>query len=91
MGHPKSGSLNFTQGFPRGSDGKESAFNEGDRGLIPGWEDPLEESMATHSSILAQRNPTERGAWGVATVHGVAKRWTRLRWTKWPLSTANFT
>ena len=24
-----------------------------DAGLIPGWEDPLEEGMATHSSILA--------------------------------------
>ena len=28
-----------------------------DMGLIPGWEDPLEEVMATHSSILAWRNP----------------------------------
>ena len=26
-----------------------------DPGLIPGWEDPLEESMAPHSSILAWR------------------------------------
>ena len=26
-------------------------------GLIPGWEDPLEEGMATHSSILAWRIP----------------------------------
>ena len=28
-----------------------------------GWEDPLEESMATHSSILAWRIPMDRGAW----------------------------
>ena len=28
-----------------------------DAGLIPGWEDPAEEGMATHSSILAQRIP----------------------------------
>ena len=35
-----------------------------------GWEDPLEESMATHSSILAWRIPMDRGAWQ-ATVHGV--------------------
>ena len=28
-----------------------------------GWEDPLEEVMATHSSILAWRNPLDRGAW----------------------------
>ena len=25
------------KGFPGGSDGKESACNEGDAGLIPGW------------------------------------------------------
>ena len=30
---------------------------------FPGWEDPLEESMATHSSILAWRIPMDRGAW----------------------------
>ena len=28
-----------------------------DTGLIPGWEDPLEEGMATHSSILTWRSP----------------------------------
>ena len=28
-----------------------------DAGLIPGWEDPLEEEMATHSSILAWEIP----------------------------------
>ena len=39
-------------GFLGGSDGKESAYNVEDLGLIPGWEDPLEEDMATHSSIL---------------------------------------
>ena len=33
-----------------------------------GEEDPLEEGMATHSSILAWRTPTGRGAWW-ATVH----------------------
>ena len=40
-----------------------------------GWEDPLEEGMATHSSILAWRIPMDRGAWQ-PTVHGVAKSWT---------------
>ena len=39
-----------------------------------GWEDPLEEGMATHSSILALRIPWT-GAWR-ATVHSVAKSWT---------------
>ena len=40
-----------------------------------GWEDLLEKSMATHSSILAYRIPMDR-AW-LATVHGVTKSWTR--------------
>ena len=43
-------------GFPGGSDGKESACNAGDLGLIPG-EDPLEQGMATLSSILAWKIP----------------------------------
>ena len=30
-----------------------------------GLENPLEEGMATHSSILAWRIPMDRGAWGV--------------------------
>ena len=42
-----------------------------------GWEDLLEERMATHSSTVAWRMSTDRRAWQ-ATVHGVAKRWTRL-------------
>ena len=42
-----------------------------------GWEDPLEEGMATHSSILAWRIPMDKGAWQAA-VHGVAKSWTQL-------------
>ena len=89
-------------GFLGHSDGKESACNAGEPGLIPGsgrsvregigyplwyswaslvaqlvknppairetwvrslgWEDPLEEGMATHSSILAWRIPMDRPA-----------------------------
>ena len=37
-----------------------------------GQEDPLEEEMATHPSILAWEISWTRGAWW-ATVHGVAK------------------
>ena len=37
-----------------------------------GQEDPLEREMATHFSILAWKNPMDRGAWQ-AIVHGVAK------------------
>ena len=40
-----------------------------------GWEDPLEEGMPTHSSILARENPRDRGAWH-ATVDGVTKSQT---------------
>ena len=40
-----------------------------------GWEDALEEEMASHSSILAWRNPTDRGALWV-TVYRMAKSWT---------------
>ena len=44
--------------LPGGSDDKESAHFVGDLGLIfPPGEDPLEESMATHSSILSWRIP----------------------------------
>ena len=42
-----------------------------------GWEDRLEQGMATHSSILAWRIPMDRGAWRT-TVHGVAQSQTRL-------------
>ena len=35
-----------------------------------GWEDPLEEGMATHFRILAWRIPMDRGPWRT-TVHGV--------------------
>ena len=37
-----------------------------------GWQDPLEEGMATHSSILAWRIPMDRGAWR-ATVMGTQR------------------
>ena len=59
-------------GFPGGSDGKESACNAGDLGLIPGsgrspgggHDNPLQYSYL--------ENRMDRGAWR-ATVHGVAK------------------
>ena len=40
-----------------------------------GREDPLEEGMATHSSILAWRIPMDRGAWQAAVL-GVVKSQT---------------
>ena len=44
-------------------------------GWIQFQENPLEEGMATHSSVLTWRIPMDRGALG-ATVHGVTKSWT---------------
>ena len=44
----------------RNINGKEPVANAGDVrdvGSILGWKDPLEEGMATHSSILAWRIP----------------------------------
>ena len=38
-------------------------------------EDPLEEEMVTHSSILGQRS-LDRGAWQT-TAYGITKIWTR--------------
>ena len=42
-----------------------------------GWKDPLEESLATHSSILAWRISMGCEAWW-ATVHEIAKSQTQL-------------
>ena len=45
-----------------------------------GWEDPLEEGMATHSSILAWRIPWTEEPDGLYIVHRVAKS---CPWIKW--------
>ena len=44
-----------------------------------GQEEPLEEGVAAHSSILAWRIPMNRGANYWAMVHRVAKSRTRLK------------
>ena len=36
------------------------------------WEGPLEKEMATHSSVLAWKNPMGKGAW-LATVCGITE------------------
>ena len=56
-----------------GSVRKESACNAGDLS----WEDPMDEGMATHASILAWRIAMDTRAWQAA-VHGVAESQTRL-------------
>ena len=44
-------------GFPGDSVDKESAFNAGDAGSVPGLGRFSGEGMATHSSVLARRIP----------------------------------
>ena len=44
-----------------------------------GLEDPLEEEIETHSSILARKIPMDRGV-QLATVHKVAQSRTHLKW-----------
>ena len=43
-----------------------------------GQEDSLEKEVATHSSVLAWKNPMDRGAWQ-AIIHRVVKSSTQLR------------
>ena len=68
--------------FPYGSAVKSLSVIQEMQVRSLGREDPLEEGMATHSSILAWRIPMGRGA-RQATIHGVAKSQTQLK----PLST----
>ena len=61
-----------TEGFPDGSVVKNLPTMQESQGTQVwslGHEDPVEEGMATHSSILAGRIPIDRGAWQ-STVHG---------------------
>ena len=51
------------QGFSGDSDSKEFPAMWETWVQSLGWEDPLEEGMATHSSILAWKIPMDRGAW----------------------------
>ena len=62
-------------GFPGGLDGKESACNAGDTGLIPGSGRSPGGGNSNPLQYSCLGNPMNRGAWR-PTVHGVAKSWT---------------
>ena len=62
-------------GFPGGSDGKESACNAGDQGLIPGLGRSAGERNGNPFQYSCQENPMNRGAWKT-TVHIVATNLT---------------
>ena len=64
--------LETLEGFPGGSAVKNLPAIQETWVRSLGWEDPLEEEMASHSSILAWKNPMDRGAWQ-ATVRGLEK------------------
>ena len=63
------------KGVPGGSDGKESAYNAGDMGSIPGLGISPGEGNGYLLRYSCLENSTDRGA-RRATVHGVAKSWT---------------
>ena len=62
-------------GFPCGSAAKNPPAIRETWVESLGREDPLEEAMATHSSILAWRIPWAEEV-GEAAVHSIAKNWT---------------
>ena len=64
-------------GFPGGSDGKVSACNVGDQGSVPESGRSPGEGSGTPLQYSCLKNPMDGGAWW-ATVHEVAKSWTRL-------------
>ena len=64
-------------GFPGGSDGKASAYNAGDPDLIPGSGRSPGKGNGNPLQYSCLENPMDGVAWW-ATVHGVAKSWTRL-------------
>ena len=67
-----------TTGFPGASVVKNLSANTGDAGLIPGLERFPGEGNGNPLQHSCLGNPMDRGAWW-ASVHRVAKNWTRLR------------
>ena len=64
-------------GFPRGSDGKESAYDAGDPGSVPGLERSQGKGNGNPLQYSCLENSMDRET-SQATVHGVAKYQTRL-------------
>ena len=69
--------LYIQEGFPGGSDGKESACNAGDTGSIPGSGRSPGEGHGNPLQYSCLENPVDGGAWW-ATVHGVTKSQKQL-------------
>ena len=59
---------------------KNTLANVKEVGLMPlGWGGPLEEGMATHSSVLARRIPWTEEPDGLATDHSVSESQTQWK------------
>ena len=67
----------YNWGFPGGSEGEASAYNERDLGSIPGLGRSPGEGNGNPLQYSCLENPMEGGAW-YTTVHGVTKSWTQL-------------
>ena len=65
------------KGFTCGSYGKESAWNAEDSGSIPGLGRSPGERNGNPLQYSCLENSMDGGTWW-ATVHGLAKSWTRL-------------
>ena len=65
-------------GFPGGSDGKESACNAGDLGLIPGSGSSPRERKGNPLQYSCLENCRNKGAGQGTTVHGATRSWTGL-------------
>ena len=84
---PALGNLALHVGFSGSASGKKKKKKKTDLPMQEMWvqslcwEDPLEESMATHSISLPGESLMDRGAWW-ATVTGVEKNRTWLKWLR---------
>ena len=55
--------IHFREGFPGGSDGKESAYSVGDLGSIPGSGRSSGEGNGNPLQYSCLENPIDKGAW----------------------------
>ena len=64
--------VKLKEGFPGGTDGKESAYTVGEPGSISGLRRSPGKGKDNPLQYSGLENPMDRGAWK-ATVHGVPK------------------
>ena len=82
------GLIHRVMGFPGDSDSKDSAYNAGDLGSVPGSGGAPGEGNGYPLQYCCLKNPMDRGAWQ-ATVHGIAESDRTEQRTLLPLTTQN--